>query len=209
MKEQFYNPEIELLQKFAELRKKTHEEIEKETAERIKDNPHPTEEEIAVGAFKEMIEPQVRDAIFECYRKGYSTASSGFGGEYGEQQAMDGFFEIDNETKRKIEALGVNVLKGKEVGMLGESPHYTWIIFKPENSDIDEIKKKWDEIVAVLPKRKESAMPSISGGAEEFRKQYAPDRTDIEKKVLESRLNLEESHPDIEEKMRQRIKELS
>ncbi|MFH1677866.1 MAG: hypothetical protein ABH888_03590 [Patescibacteria group bacterium] len=68
MREQFYNPELERLEQFAELRKKTHEKIEVETAGRIKDDPKPTDEEIRVGAFREMIEPQVRDALFEFFR---------------------------------------------------------------------------------------------------------------------------------------------
>jgi hypothetical protein len=48
---------------------------------RLKDNPTPTEEELYMGAFKEWLEPQVRDAIPEMYRKGYGTVSSGFHGD--------------------------------------------------------------------------------------------------------------------------------
>jgi len=210
MKEQFsYNQALERQNNFQMLRERTHEEIEAETKKRIRENPEPIEEEIMVGAFREMIEPQVRDALFEFYRKGYSTASSGFGGEYGELQCIDGYFEIDEKTKRKLEALDVKVLKGKDVGMPYQSEHYTFIHFDPERPDLNEIKKKWDAIAALLPQRKEPAQPSISGGAEDFRKQYAANRTDIEKIVLQKRLALEESSPEVEEEMRQRLEELS
>lgn len=210
MRKQFsYNPELERQNNFQKLREQTHKKMEAEIEKRIRENPNPTEEEIMAGAFREMIEPQVRDALFEFYRKGYSTESSGFGGEYGEIQTIDGYFEIDEETKRKMEVLGVRVLKGKDIGLPGQSEHYTYIQFNPENPDLNEIKKKWDAIAALLPKREEPAQPSISGGSEDFRKQYAPDRTDIEKAMLQKRLALEESSPEVEEKMRQRLEELS
>jgi len=208
MKEQFNNLEQEQLKSFQELREKVHEQIDAETEARIKSNPQPTELEILAGAFREMIEPQVRDAVFEFYRKGYATASSGFGGEWGEIQVIDGHFEVDRDTKAKIEELGAKVLKGTDVVPSFEET-YTFIKFKPEKSDLNEIKAKWDKIAQALPARDEPAPPSISGGPEDFRKQYAPDRTDIEKAMLERRLLLTESHPDVEEEMRQRIKELS
>jgi len=210
MKEQFsFNPELERRNNFQRLREQIHNEIEAETEKRIKENPKPTEEEIMAGAFREMIEPQVRDALFEFYRKGYSTESSGFGGEFGEIQSLDGYFEIDEETKKKIEELGVKVLKGRDLDLPGQSEKYTYIQFNPSSPDIKEIKKKWDVIVALLPQREEPVQPSISGGSEDFRKQYAANRTDIEKAMLQKRLALEEHSPDAEEEIRNRLEELS
>lgn len=207
MKERYQNIEQRKIEVLLELRKKIHEQIKEETKERIKNNPHPTEREIMVGAFREMIEPQVRDALFEFNRKGYSTESSGFSGN-GELQSLDGYFEIDETTKQKLEAIDVQVLKGKDFGRLYESEGYTYIQFKPEDADINKIKEKWNEIASLLPSKEKPMLPSISGGSEDFRKQYAPQRTDIEKMVLEKRLALTESHPDTEEEMRKRIKEI-
>ena len=197
----------ELLGEFEELRSRVHKEMEKELERRLKKNPQPTKEEVLIGAFKEMIEPQVRDAVFECFRKGYPTESSGFGGEFGEWQSLDGYFEIDEETKNKIEALGAKVLKGNEVGLPGHY-NYTYIRFEPSKADIREIKAKWDSIVALLPPKNEEPRPSISGGAEDFRRKFAPEYEDIELAMLQRRLELTKSDPETEKKMRRRIKEL-
>lgn len=210
MEERFsYNPELKWKNNFQRLREQIHKQVEIETEKRIKENPKPTEEEIMVGAFREMIEPQVRDAVFEFYRKGYSTESSGFGGEFGETQSLDGYFEIDEKTKEKMEVLGIKVLKGRDLGLPWENEKYTYIQFKPNNPDADEIKKKWDAIAALLPQREEPAQPSISGGSEDFRKQYAANHTDIEKAMLQKRLTFVEYSPEVEEKMRHRLEELS
>lgn len=104
---------------FQTLRKSTHEQMEEEVRLRLQRDPRPTEEEIFVGAFKEMIEPQVRDALFEFNKKGYPTESSGFGGETGTIQSMDGYFEIDPQTKANLEAMGVRVLKDRDFGWPG------------------------------------------------------------------------------------------
>ena len=69
-----FNAEREkLFEELDKLREEAHAQIEKETEERIKNNPKPSEEEILAGAFREMIEPQVRNALFEMYKKGYGT----------------------------------------------------------------------------------------------------------------------------------------
>jgi len=92
--------DLSKFEKLAKLRESVHKIIEKETEQRIKENPIPTEEEIYVGAFQEMLEPQVRDAVFEMHRKGYATESSGFGGENSEYQMVDGYFVVDDKTKK-------------------------------------------------------------------------------------------------------------
>lgn len=211
MSEQFpnFNAEQEKLFKDLErLRDEAHAQTEKETEERIKNNPKPTEEEILAGAFREMIEPQVRDALFEMYRKGYSTESSGFGGENSEYQQIDGYFELDEKTKQAFEAAGAKILKGKDIGLPGFGENYTFIRFSPKEADISKIKEKWDEIVSILPQKTEPASPSISGASDDFRKQFAPERTDIEKAVLEKQLASGEFSPDMEKKMRERLEEV-
>lgn len=203
-----YNPEQEKLNKFSELRKRVHQEIEQETVERIKNNPKPAEEEIFVGAFREMIEPQIRDALFEFNKKGYSTESSGFWGDDGDIQAMDGYYSIDKDTKANIESLGAQVLRGGDEGLPHHNKEWASIRFKTEQPDIDQIKSQWDKIAAILPDRGGPAMPPISGGSEDFRKEYAPHRTDIEKTMLEKRLALEEYDPETEAEMKKRLTEL-
>lgn len=193
---------------FQHLREKMHDIIKTKTKERIRKNPKPRKIEKYIGAFEEMIEPQVKDALFEFYRKGYITESSGFGGENGEIQSLDGYFEIDEKSKERIEKLGAKVLKGKDLDMPGQSEHYTYIQFYPEKPDINDIKKKWDAIAAILPDRKKEIEPSISGGSEQFREKYSPD-DNIERMMLKRRLVLDEFSPEREKEMKERLKELS
>lgn len=202
------DPEQERIKRFEELRNKVHKQIEDETEVRIKNSPNPIEEEILAGAFREMIEPQVRDAMFEMYKKGYSTESSGFGGENSDIQQIDGYFKLDDETTNKLVSAGAQVLKGKDIGLPGFGDNYTFIRFYPKEASIDKIKETWDKIVSLLPQKIKSATPSISGTSEEFRKKYAPGRTDIEKTAIEKALQVSEFHPDEEKKMRERLKKI-
>lgn len=202
------SPEKEHLGSFAELRKAAHQQLEKETELRINENSEPTEDEVLIGAFREMIEPQIRDAVFEMARKGYTTESSGFGGENGEMQSLDGYFEVDEESRKKFEALGVRVLKRKDTNLSGLSEKYSYIQFEPKEADLEKIKTKLDEIVAILPHRDLSATPSISGHAVDFREKFALGRTHIEKETLKKRLEVERYHPDVERQMRERLEEL-
>ena len=50
-----------------------------------------------MAAFKEWLEPQVRDAVVQMYKKGYATQSSGFDAQDQALQLIDGLFNIDNE----------------------------------------------------------------------------------------------------------------
>ncbi len=198
------NPEEERLQAFAELRKQVNQGLEEATAKRTKENPHPSEEEILAGAFREMIEPQVRDAVFEFREKGYSTQSSGFYGDCGEKQSIDGCFTLDESTKRQIEALGAEVKNGNEAGLPGLGEIYTFIQFEPTNSDLDEIKTKWDQIADLLPDLGQPAKPETSAGGEDFRKEFAANRVDVEKTVLKIRLAQD---PDMPEEFRKPIED--
>ena len=201
MSEHGFNPEQEKLIAFQCLREKVHQEIEREVAVRIAGNPIHTEEELLAGAFREMIEPQVRDAVFECIRKGYTTESSGFGGD-GEIQVIDGSFKIDYDTQESMKALGVEICE--------DDLHsgYTTILFRPRDPNLETIKAMWAKIVQLLPHKQGIQEPSMSGGSMDFRKQYAPQRSDIELAVLRKRLKLREMHPDVEAETKKRIAEL-
>lgn len=194
------NPEKEKLATFSELRRKIHEKMDDDIKKRASNNPKPTEEECMVGAYKEMIELQVRDAVFEFSRKGYPSESSGFYGNFGEEQAIDGFFQLDQETIQKIERLGATVEETKD--------HSTRIFFKPDSPDLEAIKSKWKQIAEILPVRSDAIEPATSGGAEDFRKHYSTDQTDIEKRSLQRRLNLMKFEPSAEIEMRNRIREI-
>lgn len=181
MREESPKPELRS-EAFSELRKQSHAQIERETAERVKVNPKPSEAEINAGAFPEMLEPQVRDAIFQMRKKGYATESSGFGGKTGDVQSMDGYFEIDAKTEQALRDVGVEVLRDQGFG-----PSYSFIRFSPDEPSLEKMKAKWDAVAQMLPDRGHQAEPSISGHAEEFLTKYAPDRTDVLQRITELR----------------------
>ncbi len=169
-----------LQNQLAELREEVHREMEKEIKERLENNPKPTEEEIRMAAFKEDLEPQVRDAVLAFNKKGYGTESSGFY-EESKFQAIDGHFYIDENTKKKIEALGAQVRR-PDIGM-PENKYITQIRFYPKEADLLKIKQQWDAIARALPKTEGPEPISISYGAKEFRKQYAPNHPNLEQKI--------------------------
>lgn len=172
-------------EQFQRLRQETLAQVERETAERISKNPTPVEEEIRAGAFREMIEPQCRDAMFAMRRKGYATESSGFGGRHGEIQQIDGNFKIDGETEERLRAIGVAVHRQGDPGEV--LPWATALRFTLEHPDRDALRAKWDTVAALLPNRGEPAEPGVSGGTEDFIRERAPHRTDLLDRIVELR----------------------
>jgi hypothetical protein len=198
--------ELERAEPFQKLREEMHRISDKETEERIRINPVPTEEEILAGAFREMIEPQVRNAVFDMRRKGYATQSSGFG-EDGKLQAIDGYFQIDEKTEEKLRAIGVNVKRGVDTGT-SASDEYAIISFHPDAPDVSKIEDKWGQIVALLSEQEQPASPSLSGGHEDFRNRFAPGRTDVERAAIKKNLKVEQFSPEMEKQMRDRLNEI-
>jgi hypothetical protein len=170
----------ERLRQFAELREATHRDMKIEEETRLKDNPTPTEEELYLGVFLESLEPQVRDAVRKMFEKGYATQSSGFHGEDCAIQMIDGYFNIDNETTDVLNAMGVEVLRGADIG-LPENKSIRIIRFRARNPSLDEIKGQWDAIAAVLlEKELPKGIRPISDRAEEFREECAPSHPSLD-----------------------------
>ncbi len=149
---------------FEKLRQRTNEGVYNKTRERIITNPQPTDEEFRLGAFVEELEPQVAYAVREFNRKGYSTSSSGFYGNHGEIQVIDGNFDLDTETIQKLTAIGVKYIKKNSV--------WGWIQFDPQEPDLGSMKQKWDEIASILPDKGKIAEPSNNNASNEFRRKY-------------------------------------
>ncbi len=190
------------------LRKEIHEKMRKELTERLKENPIPSEDEIYITVFREMLEPQVRDAVFVFRRKGYTPESSGFTGD-AKEQLLDGYFTLDDETVKKIEAFGATVtmekLYGEKSGIIG-----TMISFKPKTDRLESMKAAWDHIASLLPDRGEPGPPSINGEPEQFEDQYAPHRPDIARARIKRALALfrDYTDPAIVRKQEERLQQL-
>jgi hypothetical protein len=174
------NQQENLREKFVQLRQQIHKSMKTEEEVRLKENPKPTEEELCMGAFREWLEPQVRAAIAEMYRKGYATQSSGFHGGDCEMQVVDGYFAIDEKTKAILRQMGVDALRGADIG-LPKNKLITIIRFRAATPSMAAIKARWDAIAAALP---EKSLPAgirpICDRAEEFREEYAPGHASLD-----------------------------
>ena len=139
--------DIALLHAFQDLRSKVHRQMDKNVQARLDTgNRLPTNFELELDAFKEEIELQVWNAVKIINKKSYKTISSGFAGEYGERQQIDGPFFIDNTTKEKLKLMGVLVMPYPDPYMYGEM-----IIFYPKKPDLVEITALWNRIAHILP----------------------------------------------------------
>jgi hypothetical protein len=170
-----------LRRQFRELRQSVHQSMQIEEDLRLKENPAPTEHEIYMGAFREWLEPQVRCAVEEMYKKGYATQSSGFHGERYELQTVDGNFMIDERTKTVLRKMGVEVLRGADIG-LPKNELLTMIRFRAREPYLGKIKDQWDAVAAALPAKSfPPGVRPICDRAEEFREQYAAQHPSLEK----------------------------
>lgn len=130
-----------------------------ELQERLTNNPTPTDEEWNMGAYKEELEPQVRDAIMLMRKKGYNTGSSGFWGHEVEQ-AMDVATAIDDNSLARLADHNIEVAVSAT----------RTIRFKPKDrGNLQSIKKTWDMIADILPDLGQHADPAESVASDIFR----------------------------------------
>lgn len=147
--------------------------MKEEEAARLNENPKPSEQELYMGAFKEWLEPQVRAAISEMYRKGYATQSSGFHGTRPDFQTVDGNFIIDGRTEQTLRTLGVEVLRGPDIGV-PKNRYVTMLRFRASDPSLPSITRQWDALAAALPEKTfPPGIRPICDRAEEFRAQFA------------------------------------
>lgn len=138
--------------------------VEKDTIKRHKNNPRPNKIEQCLGVFIEMLEPQVRNAVLELNRKGYSTDTSGFMNNNPCDQKIEGDFRLNEDVVQKLNSIGVGV----ETNPSG----YTIIQFSPKEADINKIKKQWDKIVSMIPNKNQITSLSMTHSARDFRTEY-------------------------------------
>lgn len=131
---------------------------------RLIQNPQPDDFEINVGVYREMIEPQVRTAVIELNRKGYSTDASGFMST-SDTQTLDGDFMLEESQITKLHSIDVSVITNPS--------GYTRLTFKPAEADLQLITKKWDYIASLLPDKGTAPKPSMTKKARAFRSTHA------------------------------------
>jgi hypothetical protein len=160
--------QIKLFCDYAKLRKKTREQMRQELAERIKENPNATQEELNMGCYQENIEPQVRGTILNLRCKGYATYESGF---HGHNSQKIGFeknhlenVQFPEELLREFEDKGVNI-KVKPNALSFTCNSYF---------ELEELEKFWKQIENILPSlQQQPAEPCNTQGARLFREKHS------------------------------------
>mgnify|MGYP003395296071 CR=1 FL=1 len=109
------------------------------------------------------IEPQVRQAIVKLNKKGYSTDASGFMNN-SSSQMIEGDFQLDETTVKKLQQVGVIV----ETNPSG----YTRLYFSPKEANLVKINREWNKIASLLPGKNQTASPSMTRKARDFREKY-------------------------------------
>jgi len=148
---------------FEILKFKLLKQVSQDTKKRLKQKPIPSAVELRLGAFIEMIEPQLREALLTLNRKGYTTDSSGFLDKT-DTQIIDGDFTIDKTTILRLKADGIKV----ETNPSG----YTRLQFTPLQATINHIRDRWLHIATLLPDQGKSADPSMTQKARQFRLKF-------------------------------------
>jgi hypothetical protein len=172
------NPEI--CNKFSPLKISADKQRKIALKKRIVHQPQATDVEYLLGAFIQMYEPHLEDAVYKLTEKGYAIdPSSGFGGEFFEYQVISGIFSIDYITKNKLEKIGVKFREYNDLHSL---------VFWPAQADLENIIEKWKKIINVLPDRGILKAPSMSLKAIKFRRKYLPQQADLQKQRLFEKL---------------------
>lgn len=160
-----YKQQYLLNREFKKLRYQVIDQVQNDVSNRKRLNPQLTEEEQKLGTYVEGLEPQVRSAVREFNRKGYSTFSSGFVTEKNQFQEMMGHFQLDDPTKQRLEDMGIKVERDKShyyqtvlnSGEMSEdevpedAKYITTLRFKPKTANLKDIEDIWKQIADLLP----------------------------------------------------------
>lgn len=132
-------------------REKADAQSDKEFEARLKENPDPTDDDKRLGVFKEMIEPQIRDAVVSLVKKGYITIDSGYHGrEYQTGKQYIGFEKemIDSSLLPLVDS----VIDKKVVVASMEFDQRDFLELTPLRFlTLEEWKKIWDDVAKVFP----------------------------------------------------------
>ena len=129
-----------------------------ELMDRLKVNPYPSPEEIAMGAFAEEIDPQVRSAVFTMRDKGYNAIRAGFTTNTSAEQSVSFATALPFSLQARIRGLGFEVTADS-------------IQFQPEEpTDLVGMQQAWDLLANELPDLGEPAQPNPIGNAKSFQK---------------------------------------
>lgn len=157
------NPFLQRQRLFERLENSIRLSMNADIQKRKTSNPNPNKLESNLGIFIEELEPQVKQAVLDLNKKGYSTDVSGFTDNCGDQM-IAGDFQLDEQSVKRLQAMDVFV----ELNSSG----YTKLQFAPKSASVSKIKKEWNEIASIFPNKHQIADASMTKKAREFRKKY-------------------------------------
>ena len=153
---------------YQKLREISHSQKREEVKQRWEKNPKATEEEMSMGAYNEQLEPQVRPAIVNLRRKGYSTISSGFAPLNDDQHILLEQADID-EINLPVEL--IEKLKEQQVN-IKLVPRNIVLQFDGLLS-LKEIEDSWNLVAQYLPDKNKQPNPTSFLNAVRFRERQA------------------------------------
>lgn len=158
LKEKFNltDKQVQRFSQFAKLREETIDATGQSVQERKKDPTTPSLEELNLGAYKEVLEPQVREAVFLLRKKGYPTFESGFLDFEGNQSiGLEAPMFKDVTLPKELTHELLN--KGIVVKILSEAIELHLDRF----ISLDEIRQAWMDIAEALPDLGHPTAPKV------------------------------------------------
>lgn len=155
--------QLDLIAHYAKMRKRVVDQNWDDVIERERNNPKATPDEYKMGAYVEIIEPQVRDAVLLLRKKGYNTYESGF---YGDNLQListeeDSFLSYSPSLNLK------KYLKEKNIEIKVE-PNSVLLYFG-DKVNLETIKDVWDRVADDIPDLGHEAEPCTLQLANDFR----------------------------------------
>jgi len=187
-----------VLDRFSSLRDEVHDAQALELNYRYAANPQPSPQEIAMGCYAEMLEPQVREAAMTMWAKGYATNSSGFYGYGHNLQVIDGDFDISPSLADDLrDYFGVTT---EQVG--SETSIGFWM--SPADT-LDSLTERWNAVANFLPQKSQPAAPNYSLASEIFREELGITPSDVLSASREAQDTSEAAVPTSQPKLHQAV----
>ncbi len=118
----------------------------------------PTETEKRIGAYKEMLEPQVREALVILVEKGYVTIDSGYSPKEVSKGTQYIGFKKEMINESLLPLIRERVSEGSITPTISSDERSDYLILTPTQFfSLEEWKVIWDSVADVFPEKNEPA----------------------------------------------------
>jgi hypothetical protein len=117
-----------------------------------KDTLPPTDDERRIGAYKDMLEPQVRDAVVALVQKGYVTVDSGYDPQRYDTGAQYLGFRKEMLDASLLSTIAARIAEAQVTPLLDSDERNDYLHLIPEKFlTLEQWKAVWDSVAAALP----------------------------------------------------------